>query len=206
MPKLVKQMVILGIIAFFVALGDGLIRGMELQAPDEDTEGLLGALANRKAEAKNAENLPTEEAADTTSATSLAETETVASEVEEEEPENGITTAVLKDLLDTGLGFAVDARSLEEFEAGHIPFAMHLELSEFTEGIPPVVDEMIGLQSGDPNVAFLVYCGGGECHASEAVASELKRFGLENVFVFFPGYPGWMNAGFDVEAGPEMWP
>lgn len=87
----------------------------------------------------------------------------------------------------------VDARSREDFEAGHIPGAFSLpvdeveiEMGKFMESVPP--EKMI-----------VTYCSGVECWDSHEVAQILQDAGYENVQVFAGGMPVWLDNGKPVE-------
>jgi len=92
----------------------------------------------------------------------------------------------------------VDARSRAEFEAGHIPEAFHLPVEAFKDDpdlVKKVFDQL------DPENPVIVYCGGGECHASETVKTYLDGARFKQVFVIEGGYPAWQTAGHKIETG-----
>lgn len=89
-----------------------------------------------------------------------------------------------------------DAREDEEFEAGHVQGAFHLPLSVFRKhGRPPVLDFI------PTDALIVIYCNGGDCHASHDVADLLHDFGYKNLRVMKDGYPAWKAAGLPVETG-----
>lgn len=81
----------------------------------------------------------------------------------------------------------VDARSEEEFQAGHISHAVLLNednwdqlILRFLEKLPP------------SNVNIVVYCSSRQCNASKAVAERLRQeLGLESVYVLKGGWEAW---------------
>lgn len=103
----------------------------------------------------------------------------------------------LKAHFDAGTAILVDARNREDYVAGHVPGAMHGPLGDFTGKVP---DWFTALP---PDQLIFVYCEGGDCDASQAVAREMVENGMSNVFVFHPGYPAWTAAGFPVTTGEE---
>jgi rhodanese-related sulfurtransferase len=80
----------------------------------------------------------------------------------------------------------VDARPRREFDAGHIDGAVLLNEDEWNELIPRFLDEW------DPDVPVVVYCGGGGCQASKAVAARLRnKLQMENIHVLKGGLKAW---------------
>lgn len=92
----------------------------------------------------------------------------------------------------------IDARRLEDFQAGHLPDAVHLPLSSFTRGFPEMLSELI------PEVPTLVYCEGGDCESSLLVARRLVAAGFESVMVIEEGYPGWVEADYAIETSADV--
>lgn len=80
----------------------------------------------------------------------------------------------------------VDARPRREFEAGHLEGAVLLNEDEWGALIAAFLNEW------DPDVPIVVYCGGGGCQASKAVARRLRtELQLENVHVLKGGLRAW---------------
>lgn len=90
-------------------------------------------------------------------------------------------------------GVFVDARSAEEFDAGHIPEALLLPLDELDEALSSWTD-LIPLQT-----LLITYCAGAGCDSSWDVAESLKEEGYSQVKVFFGGWKKWKGAGYPVE-------
>jgi len=84
-------------------------------------------------------------------------------------------------------GLFVDARSKEEFDAGHIPGAMLLPLDDFDE----VFSSWKNLIPSD--TLLITYCAGAGCDSSLDVAESLKEGGYSRVKVFFGGWKKWNN-------------
>lgn len=93
----------------------------------------------------------------------------------------------------------LDARSLEDFEAGHIADAYYLPYDELASGqIPEVVDFALS-----PDQPVVIYCSGGECDASHNAAALLQPMGFVTLHIYVDGYPGWVDAGHPIETGPD---
>jgi rhodanese-related sulfurtransferase len=84
----------------------------------------------------------------------------------------------------------VDARPTREYAAGHVPGAKRLADDEWEAGFAGLVEAWDGRR------AIVVYCGGAECRASEAVARRLRvELGHEDVYVLRGGWDAWRAAG-----------
>ncbi len=90
----------------------------------------------------------------------------------------------------------VDARLADEFEAGHIAGAFHLDpLLSQGEGMGTIADNFPAEQR------MVVYCGGGDCDASKVVVNELSKRGFTGLHIMVEGFPAWVEAGLPTEAG-----
>lgn len=87
----------------------------------------------------------------------------------------------------------VDARPLEEYEAGRILFALSLPETSFEE-VFPEFSVMVPLET-----PLVVYCSGPECDAAFQVARLLKESGYTEVAVLLEGFTAWQAGGYDVE-------
>jgi rhodanese-related sulfurtransferase len=99
-----------------------------------------------------------------------------------------ISWAQAQPMLATGQILLLDARTLEEFEAGHIPGAVSLPLAS-----PP---ELIRSRlEGHPGSTRLVaYCGAMGCPEAFQLATRLLReFGVLNAQFLFEGYAEWQH-------------
>lgn len=112
-------------------------------------------------------------------------------------PAGHITVDEARALYDSGATF-IDTRKSDVYQAGHVANAYRIELAMFSAGDPPMM-AMI------PRDAFVVvYCVGGHCDESEAVARMLDGSGYKKVYVMHDGFPGWQAKGFPVETGKGM--
>lgn len=101
------------------------------------------------------------------------------------------TVDAVKQRLDRGdRGFVlVDVREESEWNAGHIPGAVHLGKG--------VIERDIEQKVPDPNREIILYCGGG--FRSALAAENLERMGYTNVISMDGGWRGWTEAGNPVE-------
>lgn len=109
-----------------------------------------------------------------------------------------ITLAQARELYSSGVIFA-DARSLEEYSAGHVEGAVHLPLDAFSGGNRPHALDVL-----DPTQKVVVYCGGGDCHASHDVVIRLNALGYSLCYVMKDGYPAWQAAGYETATGGPL--
>jgi rhodanese-related sulfurtransferase len=98
-----------------------------------------------------------------------------------------------KKLYDTGKYIFVDARSREDYAAGHLPGAVSLPVGEFEENITAFLERY------PPDASIITYCSGRTCLDSHHLADLLVEFGYDNVNVFIDGFPGWEAEGHPIE-------
>jgi rhodanese-related sulfurtransferase len=80
----------------------------------------------------------------------------------------------------------VDARSRAKYEHAHIPGAVLLNEEEWNSLVAKFLDVW------DPDVPVVVYCDGGSCDASHAIADRLrKELNIEKVHVLKGGWSAW---------------
>jgi rhodanese-related sulfurtransferase len=79
----------------------------------------------------------------------------------------------------------VDARSADEYEAGHVPAAILLNLEDWDRLFPQFLDRW----SSEKKV--VVYCGATSCELSREVAERLRKNGIPSVFVLKGGWEAW---------------
>ena len=80
----------------------------------------------------------------------------------------------------------VDARPRDKYEAGHIEGAILLNEEEWSKLAPAFLD------AWDPDQPVVVYCDGGSCEASHAVARRLREdLKIGDVHVLKGGLPAW---------------
>jgi rhodanese-related sulfurtransferase len=95
----------------------------------------------------------------------------------------------------------VDSRSRDLFAAGHVPGARNIPLDELTapkrgpEGPGLLAAEL----SGPPERILVIYCEGGDCHTSIALARLVHDAGFKDVRIFSGGWAEWSEAGLPVE-------
>lgn len=87
----------------------------------------------------------------------------------------------------------IDARTNEEYSAGHIPGARSLPYYE----IDQYKDAALNGLTADHLI--VIYCEGVGCELSFFLGRELQAGGFTNVRIFYGGFPEWKNAGFPVE-------
>ena len=84
----------------------------------------------------------------------------------------------------------VDARSLQAFEAGHVPGAFHLSPANWNEAAGPF---FLSVEPGD---RIVIYCADSNCGSSHEVARRLQsELGLENVAVLQGGWSAVQSFG-----------
>ena len=87
----------------------------------------------------------------------------------------------------------VDARTEEEFQAGHVSGALHLPPGD----IPPGT-----LENLKKYETTIVYDDDEACILAEAVAMGLREMGLRDVRVLTGAWPAWAAAGAPGSSGP----
>ncbi|MBS0195226.1 MAG: rhodanese-like domain-containing protein [Planctomycetes bacterium] len=111
-------------------------------------------------------------------------------------PDKGdITLAQARELFSKKAAFA-DARNRKDYDAGHVEGAWHMPLEDFSGGSPEAAQF---LNKTDP---IVVYCTGGDCHASHDVVIMLEAMGFTRCYVMVDGYPAWQQAGYETSTGP----
>ena len=86
----------------------------------------------------------------------------------------------------------LDARRREEFDKGHIPGALLLNIYEWDELMMPVVNAL-----GDgPRRTVIIYCDAQKCAASRELREKVINFGLGefDIRVLHGGWPAWQAA------------
>jgi rhodanese-related sulfurtransferase len=106
-----------------------------------------------------------------------------------------VELAMAKRLFDAGAALFLDARDAPEYEAGHIPGALHLTRND----VLAEPGRLAALPARDRPV--VTYCEGGACESSLDLARTLVEAGYRRVLVFSGGMPEWSAAGHPVERG-----
>ncbi|MEZ4525435.1 MAG: rhodanese-like domain-containing protein [Desulfobacterales bacterium] len=100
-----------------------------------------------------------------------------------------------KSLFESGKVFFLDARSADDYQAGHIQGALNLPWQEFDthfERIMPDIPE---------DRVIVTYCEGETCELSKDLARALIEMGFSNVRVLVNGWSVWKNMGQPVAVG-----
>ena len=99
----------------------------------------------------------------------------------------------LNNLLHSGFIILLDARSHEEYDAGHIAGAVSFPYDELL-GHYDELRETIPI-NGD----VVIYCESVTCDQSENLATELKLMGYGRVVIYKGGWQEWDAAGLPIE-------
>ena len=111
--------------------------------------------------------------------------------------EGAISVEQMKALFDAGTSVILDARSTEEYEAGHIPGSINIP----HDRIPEFMNVLNGEVSTDAHI--VCYCKSPTCDFSDLLATELKVIGYPDVSIFSGGWEHWTKANYPVEKGPR---
>lgn len=104
-----------------------------------------------------------------------------------------ITLDQARGLFDQGIMF-LDAREDHERGAGWIAGSIHLTAGMMRGSTLPDAFGML-----DPAAPVVIYCGGGDCDASENLAILLRQAGFATLHIMKDGFPAWADAGLPVE-------
>jgi len=85
----------------------------------------------------------------------------------------------------------VDVREDHEWEAGHLPGAVHLARG--------ILERDVERTFPDPATPLVLQCGGG--FRSALAADNLARMGYTEVWSLAGGYRAWVESGLPVEQG-----
>ncbi|WP_333797902.1 rhodanese-like domain-containing protein [Rheinheimera sp.] len=83
----------------------------------------------------------------------------------------------------------IDVREDREWQAGHLPQAMHLGKGIIERDIEQVVQ--------DKQQTMVLYCGGG--YRSALAADALQQMGYQHVLSLAGGYSAWVAKGLTLE-------
>ncbi|MEX0713954.1 MAG: rhodanese-like domain-containing protein [Pirellulales bacterium] len=84
----------------------------------------------------------------------------------------------------------VDVREDHEWQAGHLPKAVHLGRG--------VLERDVEQRIPDTSAEIVLYCGGG--YRSALAAESLQRMGYTNVRSMDGGFRAWREAGLPIES------
>jgi rhodanese-related sulfurtransferase len=105
--------------------------------------------------------------------------------------------SVIKALHDANGALFLDARSAEEYAAGHIPGAISMPFDDVFKK-PDLAKNL-----DDKGKPIVTYCDGGDCELSKDLAFSLIDNGHKKVVFFKDGLPGWKSAGNPVNTGSQ---
>ncbi len=109
-----------------------------------------------------------------------------------------ITLEEAEDLWRTGAAAAIlDARAEKLFRQGHVPGALNVPAAGAG---PPLPSELLGRAR---DKALVVYCEGGDCQSSLALAKRLHGEGFRDIRVFGGGWAEWTKAGLPEETAEK---
>ncbi|HEY2016316.1 MAG TPA: rhodanese-like domain-containing protein [Bryobacteraceae bacterium] len=86
----------------------------------------------------------------------------------------------------------LDVRSVEAFQAAHVPGALSLPHGRINQR---------NLAAWSADTLFVVYCTGPHCNGADRAAVRLARLGRK-VKKMLGGFEGWKIEGFRLESGP----
>ena len=108
-----------------------------------------------------------------------------------------ITLQEAEDLWAAGETAFFDARGTGPYGEGHVPRARNLPATETKLMIPPDVLEIPRERT------LVVYCEGGDCQSSLALAKRLHDEGFRDIRVMTGGWEEWKKAGLPEEKGDD---
>jgi rhodanese-related sulfurtransferase len=89
----------------------------------------------------------------------------------------------------------IDARTPEEFAAGHVAGATNLPLEVIFGDMDAATRDI------PKDATLIVYCSDIACGKSKELAESLKAAGFTKVVTMPEGMEGWLAAGYKTEAG-----
>lgn len=79
----------------------------------------------------------------------------------------------------------VDSREAEAYDRGHVPGAIRLDESTFSESLAALVG------AWTPGMRIVVYCDSSTCSRSRELAQRLRDAGFEDVLYLHGGWEAW---------------
>ncbi|MFH1077160.1 MAG: rhodanese-like domain-containing protein [Pseudomonadota bacterium] len=87
----------------------------------------------------------------------------------------------------------IDARSCEDYRAGHISGAINLPFHEFSHYFPNVMPLL------EKAEAIIAYCDGTDCSLGHDLTNLLSEMGFEHIFYLGNGLTEWIGHGLPLE-------
>ena len=109
-----------------------------------------------------------------------------------------ITMAEAEDLWRAGEAAFIDARTADLYAQGHVPRALSAPAEEAETSFPSFFERL------PPEGALVIYCEGGDCQSSLALAKRLREKGFTDIRVFSGGWEEWARAGLPGEKGDDQ--
>jgi len=109
-----------------------------------------------------------------------------------------ITLEEAEDLWAAGETVFLDARDTGFYLEGHVPRARNLPAAGSGLTVPAGI---LGLPTDG---TLVVYCEGGDCQSSLALAKRLHDEGFRDIRVFTGGWDEWQAAGLPEERGDDQ--
>jgi rhodanese-related sulfurtransferase len=104
-----------------------------------------------------------------------------------------VDAAHAKKLWQDGAVF-LDTRKQADWDAGHIPEAIHADRKNHAVYNQAAIEAQIPKSS-----AVVSYCNGEDCLRSSETAEDLVHWGYGKVYYFRDGFPAWKSAGNPLE-------
>ena len=113
----------------------------------------------------------------------------------------GVTLKRMLDLIDQG-AVVIDARPREAFEEGHLLLRCEPPvLNVPAEEIEAHVARLMDLQG----LPVVLYCTSNSCDYAEDLYVALEEYGFTDIWIYFPGWAGIVEAGLETATGPDLW-
>jgi rhodanese-related sulfurtransferase len=94
----------------------------------------------------------------------------------------------------------IDSRSRPDFAAGHIPGALNIPVGELgSQGKKSGAAKLSATLPFPEDQVLVVYCEGGDCQTSVALAKLIHERGFTDIRVLSGGWGDWVAAGLPVE-------
>lgn len=104
-----------------------------------------------------------------------------------------ITLEEAEDLWRAGEAYLIDARPADAYGKGHIPRARNVSAAGTGVTLPAEIRDL------ERERTVVVYCEGGDCQASLALAKRLHGEGFKDIRVMTGGWEEWKKAGLPEE-------